>query len=1062
MLEQPSSTPSSSEERITRVAVLRLLQNLGYGYLRQREVHLEREGNLSNVLLEEVLESQLRRLNRINFKGQEREFSDANIQAAILALKNAAATDGLIRANERVYNLLSLGKSFEQKIDGDAKSFTLRYIDWARPETNVFHVTEEFEVEGAGGRGARCLDIALFVNGIPFALIGCKKTGDKNAIEAAISRHSLNQRDDSMPHLYAYSQLLVAIDADEAKYATTGTRAQYWSRWKEQADVTEELRDLVNRPIAKEQKGRLFADRVAHSQRHYDELNVEDRPVSDRDKAIYCLLRPERLIELARQFVVFDGGRKKIARPQQYFAVKKTIDKIKRVDADGRRAGGVIWHTQGSGKTLTMVMLAKALALEENVSDPRIVLVTDRIELDEQIWGAFHSCGKEPVKATTGRHLLELLSQNKFAVITTVIDKFATAVKTSNYQNTSNDIFALVDESHRGQYGEAGARMRRTLPNACYIGFTGTPLKKKDKNTAVRFGGFIDAYTIDQAVRDKAITPLLYEGRHVPQEIDRAAIDAWFERMAGPLTADQRRDLKRKISSPTRLNQADRRIYMIAADISDHFAKNVPKPFKAQLATGSKLAALKYKQCLDEIGSVSSEVLISGPDTREGADLRAGNAEIQGFWKRMMERYGAEREYNRAVIEAFNKNDQPEILIVVDKLLTGFDAPRNTVLYLDKMLKEHGLLQAIARVNRLHEGKEFGLIIDYFGVFCELRQALDLYSSFPEFEPDDLALTLADIDQEAAKLPLRHDELREIFTGAERPPTPEVFEELLSDDALRERFYASFSAFNRAMGVAFSSAKFLVARSNQELERYKEELIFFQKLRMRVKRRYADEMDFGEYEARAQALINKHVSAAEVLQITPLTSVFDREKFQAEVDSLESAAAKADTIAYRAKMAIAEKLEEDPFYLRQLSKILEEVISAWRERRLSDVEYLSKAQEVWGALKDSATDALPPELNDREAARAFYEVVNGVFTRMGVPSADARMISVEAALEIDGIVQKNKIVDWASNVDAQNEISNQIDDYLYLLKEQRGIDMSFEEMDRIINESIEIAKNKYA
>src|SRR6266545_776036 len=694
MIGPLSSLPSLLEDHVSQIPALQLLQNLGYVYLRREEVHLERGGKLSNALLEGVMEKQLRRLNRISFKGADHEFSDANIHAAIQTLKDVALTDGPMRANERIYDLISLGKSFEQAIDGDTKSFTLNYIDWKRPENNVFHVNEEV------GR-------------------------------------------------------------------------------------------LINKPLMKWQKDKLFSDRFAYAQRYFDELEMTGRAVTEQDRAIYCLLRPERLIELARQFIVFDAGQKKIARYQQYFAVKKILERIKRVGADGRRAGGVIWHTQGSGKSLTMVMMAKAIALEESVVDPRIVLVTDRIDLDDQIWATFHSCGKEPMKATTGRHLLELLARKKAAVITTVIDKFETAVKASNYQSDSNNIFALVDESHRSQYGETNARMQKVLPNACYIGFTGTPLKKKDKNTAAKFGGIIDAYTIDEAVRDKAVAPLLYEGRGVPRG-------------------------------------ADRRIFAVARDISEHFSQNVPKPFKAQLATESKIAAIKYKQCLDEIGLVTSEVLISGPEAREGDEAfeRAGDEEVRAFWRRMMERYGSEKEYNRSLIEAFNKSGEPEIIIVVDKLLTGFDSPRNMVLYLDKGLKGHALLQAIARVNRLREGKEFGFIIDYFGVIGELGEALDLYTSLSEFEREDLTSALTDISEETAELPRRHSELWDIFKGQGGRNDEEAFERALADEELRGRFYEKFSAFNRTMSVSFSSAKFINDTPREELERYKKDLVF--------------------------------------------------------------------------------------------------------------------------------------------------------------------------------------------------------------------------------------------
>ncbi len=1075
MTKRPSSSPSFPpsflEDHVSQIPALQLLQNLGYVYLRQQEVYLERRGNLSNALLEGVLEKQLRRLNRINYKGGEHAFSDENIRAAIQTLKDVALTDGLIRANERIYDLISLGKSFEQRVEGDTKSFTLNYVDWKRPENNVFHVAEEFEVERSGG-GQTCRpDIALFVNGIPFVVIECARPDEKDAIKTAVSRHLRHQQGDYIPRLFVYSQMLLAINDDDAKYATTGTPFEFWARWRERPGGNEDINEtineeagrLVHKPLTKGQNDKLFADRFAYARRYFDELDPGWRPVTEQDKAIYCLLRPERLIELARQFIVFDAGKKKIARYQQYFAVKKTLERIKRVDADGKRAGGVIWHTQGSGKSLTMVMLAKAIALEESIADPRIALVTDRVELDDQIWSAFHSCGKEPVKATTGRHLLELLARDKAAVITTVIDKFETAVKTSSYQNDSNNIFVLVDESHRSQYGENNARMQKVLPNACYIGFTGTPLKKKDKNTAAKFGGIIDAYTIDQAVRDKATVPLLYEGRRIPREIDERAIDAWFERAGERLTPDQRRDLKEKLYSLRRLSLDDQRIFMVAWDISEHFSRNVPRSFKAQLATGSKIAAIKYKECLDELGLVTSEVLISGPDTRESdEDLeRASEKEIRAFWKQIMEKYGDEKEYNRSLIEAFNRSDEPEIIIVVNKLLTGFDSPRNAVLYLDKGLKEHGLLQAVARVNRLSEGKEFGFVIDYFGVLGELDKALDLYTSLPEFEREDLALALTDISEETSKLSRRYSELWEVFkeTGGRR--SEEEFERRLAGEGARERFYARFSEFNRTMSVAFSSAKFVNDTPREKLEQYRKDLVFFQKLRVSLKQRYAEEIDFREYESKLQTLIGKHVSANENLQIRPLAPIFDKEEFQSRIDEIDSPSSKAQTIISHTKKTILDKIDEDPLFYRRCWLALEAVIDAWREERISGAEYLKQVAEVMNKVRDRSDDDLPPELRNEDVATAFYGVVNDVFGKLKIPAPDASKIAIETALKIDRIVQERRIVDWTLKPDVQNEMRNQIEDCLYELKNQREIDLGPGDMDFIIESSINIARTNY-
>ncbi|MBO0862740.1 MAG: type I restriction endonuclease subunit R [Chloracidobacterium sp.] len=1030
MRERPSLSPALIDDHISQIPALQLLQNLGYVYLRREEAHLERGGKLSNALLEGVLEKQLRRLNRINFKGADHEFSDANIHAAIQALKDVVLTDGLIRANERIYDLLSLGKSFEQTIDGDTKSFTLNYVDWKRSENNVYHVTEEFEIERADRPGTCRADAVLFVNGIPFAVIECSRPNEKDAIRKAVAKLLRNQQ--YIPKLFAYSQILLAITHKEAIYGTTGTPHEFWARWREREDVSEEVGKLVNRALTKEQKDKLFAGSFAYARRYFDESEMEGREGAEQDRAIYCLLRPERLIELTRQFIVFDAGRKKIARYQQYFAVKKTMETIKRIGADGRRSGGVIWHTQGSGKSLTMVMMAKAIALEESVSDPRIVLVSDRIDLDDQIWATFHSCGKEPVKASTGRHLLELLSQRKAAVITTVIDKFEIAVKASNYKNDSCDIFALIDESHRSQYGETNARMQKVLPNACYIGFTGTPLKKKDKDTARKFGGVIDSYTIDEAVRDKAVVPILYEGRPI---------------------------------SPAGGSMGmDRRILTIARDISEHFSKNIPKPFKAQLATESKMAAIKYKQYLDEIGAVTSEVLISAPEAREGDETieRAGHEEVQAFWRRMMERYGNEKEYNRSLIEAFNKSDEPKIIIVVDKLLTGFDSPRNAVLYLDKSLKEHSLLQAIARVNRLSEGKEFGFIVDYFGVLGALGKALDLYTTLSEFDREDLTLALTDISEEIAKLPKRRAELWGIFKGIEERKNEEALEQSLGAEDLRERFYENFSRFNRTMSVAFSSASFKSDTPGEILEGYKKDLVFFQKLRVKMKQRYAEEIDFHEHEEKLQKLIDSHTSSIGKLRIPPLVPIFDHEVFQVQVNMAESAASKAETIANRTRKAIEEKMEEDPSFYINSSMTLDKVVLDWREGRITDAESLDHVTKVMTRVRDRSGAGLPTELQNRDAALAFYGMLNDVFGKLKTLPPDADKIATETALRIDSIIQKIRIVDWISNSDVQNEMRNQIEDYLYELKKDRRIDLGPEEMDSILEGSINIARNKYA
>ncbi|MBA2621028.1 MAG: type I restriction endonuclease subunit R [Acidobacteria bacterium] len=1052
--------PSFLEDHISQIPALQLLQNMGYTYLRPAETYLMRGGKLSNVLLENILEKQLRRLNKIRFKGAEYDFSDANIKAAIDKLKDVPF-DGLVRTSEKIYDLLSLGESFEQTINGDKKSFSLSYIDWGKPENNVFHVSEEFEVERTGSYDKRRPDIVLFVNGIPFVVIECKRPDEKDSLEQAISQHLRNQRKDEIPHLFTFTQMLLAVNKNEARYATTGTAKKFWANWREREDITEKVRYLINKPLNREDKDRLFGERFAYVRHYFDDIEAEGRQLHEQDCALYSLYRPDRLLDLTYKFIVFDAGQKKIARYQQYFTVGNTLERVHHFEADGNRKGGVIWHTQGSGKSLTMVMLAKVLALDETIKNPRIVLVTDRVDLDDQIYNTFRACGKEPVKAKTGEHLFDLLSEDKEAIITTLIHKFENVVEKKGYKNQSSEIFVLVDEGHRSNYKTFHQNMRKTLPKACYIGFTGTPLLKKEKNTVSQFGGFIDTYNIRRAVEDKAVVPILYEGRHVVQEVADKAIDKWFEVATKPLTPEQRIDLKRKFSTANQLNKADRRIYLTAYNIGEHFAENWQGTWaKAQLACDSKSSALKFKKYLDEFGMVSSEVLISAPDTREGNEdvTETAENEIQAFWSKMMERFGTEEEYNKQIINQFKNADEPEIVIVVDKLLTGFDAPRNTVLYITRNLKEHKLLQAIARVNRLYEGKDFGYVIDYFGVLKELGEAMEIYGSLAGFDADDVDDSLTDIKTEIDKLPQRHSELLDIFKTIKNKLDEEEYELFLADEAERTKFYEKFSAFNRTLGIALSSFDFNQNTPEDRIKLYKKHLGFFQKLRASVKSRYAETVDYKEYEAKVQKLIDTHVSAEEVLQIVEPVNIFEQDKFQVELDKLKTTAARADTIAHRTKKTISEKMEEDPYFYRRFSKILEEAIEDFRLKRLSEANYLKQVTDVMNAVLTRDGDDFPAGLRHNENAKAFFGVVNEILSRMPIAVEKSKDTAVEIALEIDGIISRNKVVDWLNNSDAQNRIRNEVDDYLYSVRENQVVDLDFDAMDRIIEESLEIAR----
>lgn len=632
----------------------------------------------------------------------------------------------MIPVNQDLYeNVLTQGISLEQTIDGNRRSHSLHYIDWGHPENNVYHVTDEFSVQRRGHNATRRPDIVLFVNGIPLVIIECKRSDlssskNEKPVFQGITQHMRNQKwDDEIPSLYVYSQLLLSVAVNDARYATTFTPAKFWSVWQDEVDINDVVSEHINRPLSDGDKQKLYhhAKReYSYKMQHYFDALIEaGRLPTEQDRTIYAMLRPQRLLELCYQYIVFDHDVKKIARYQQYFAIRATIDRVAHRHGESR-TGGLIWHTTGSGKSLTMVMLSKALALHPSICNPRVVLVTDRISLDDQITKTFRACGKKAAQAASGTDLGKLIKDTSNDIITTIIDKFETTAK-NKVLDTSADIFVLVDESHRGQFGTSHARMKQVFPNACYIGFTGTPLLAKDKKTADRFGGFIHKYTMRQAVDDGAVLPLLYEGRIADMDLNHTQLDLWFERRTKDLNDDQLIDLKRKMSRSDEVNRVEQRIQFIAYDVAQHFKKNVDSGFKAQLATPSKEVGLMYREAL-LAEDIRCELMISPPDTREGntdvGQLQTPKAEQ--FWKEMMNRYGSEKNYNDGIRAQFKDPDGLQIVIVVDKWLVGFDEPRNKVLYVDKPLKEHGLLQAIARVNRLFDGKDYGYIIDYRGI----------------------------------------------------------------------------------------------------------------------------------------------------------------------------------------------------------------------------------------------------------------------------------------------------------------------------------------------------------
>ena len=1013
---------------------IELLRSMGYTYISPKDCERQR-GSRYHVLLKDILRGQLRKLNRYSYAGAENEFSAANIERAMEEL-DEPLTDGLVRTSEKIYDALLLGKSYPETVGGGKSlSFNLKYIDWEHPENNLVHVTEEFAVDSLDKQHNARPDIVLFINGIPFAVIECK--APHIPVEQAVEQMIRNQQADYIPQLFKYAQIVMATNKNTVKYATAGTPKKFWSVWKEQDTA------FLDSGLAQ-----FVADSVP----------------TEQDRNIISLFRQERLTELTRYFVLFDANVKKICRYQQYFAIREIMKTVAQQDSRGNRQGGVIWHTQGSGKSLTMVMLAKYILMELAACNPRVVMVTDRKELDGQIAATFSHTRLNPARATSGRHLVELVTSGKADVVTTIINKFNTAERLAA-RNTSRDVFVLIDESHRSNYGSMAAKMRTVFPNACYIGFTGTPLMKREKNTLTKFGKLIHKYTIQDGVEDGAIVPLIYEGRFVEQKVDEENIDMWFRQTTKRLTDPQKEDLRQKWSSIRRLTSTDARIKRIALDINNHFILGFKDTgFKAMLATNYKRDAIRYLKCFEQFGDLNCAVVISPPDMRESVDdIDEGtDHEVIEYWEKMMKQYGDADTYEEAMKNKFC-DGEIDILIVCSKLLTGFDAPICQVLYIDKELKEHGLLQAIARTNRLHDGKEYGLIVDYRGLIQELDAAMDMYSGagLENFESGDLRGVVIDVLEALGQLRTAYTNLIDIFTDIKNLDDTEAVEVALADEKRREQFYNLLCAFGRALNLALNSEQVYAALPGEERKKYQDCFVFFSKVRRSVKIRYCDAVDNSEYEPLMQNLLDTHLSVAGLKQITSPVDILNKDDFEQELEELGSLHAKADAITSRLSKSISAKYEENPAYYDSFSKRIKDALDQYKEKVISEAEYLAKMRSILEDYRSGKSSVSYPErIKHNVHAQAFYGVITALFDDAQVEGMTPDF-AAEIAEEITAIIAKHSCVDWTNNQTIHNRISQDIDDLFYAYEKSRGLVLSFDLIDKVIENVKTVALRRF-
>jgi len=1081
--------PKFQEEYSAKLPALALLNNLGWSYLSPEEALAARAGKPDQVVLMHLLREQLAK-RTFTFGGQEYSLSDKAIDNLIAEVNSPALNQGLLTANERLYNHLMYGISVTEFIDGKKANPTIALIDWHHPTNNSFVFTEEFTVTRANGVESRRPDIVCFVNGIPLVVIEAKRP-DGNAkkvptIGEGISQTLRNQRHDEIPRLFVYSQLLLSINGHDGRYGTCGTSAKFWATWREEDLSDAEMYIIKNQKLLPQQLDKLFDHRPVAARDWYQGLVAAgELAVTGQDKLLISLLLPERLLDMVRFYTLFDKKvGKVVARYQQVFGIKRLIERINTKRPDGSREGGVIWHTTGSGKSLTMVFLSKALILHERLKQCRIVVVTDRVDLENQLSRTFISSGelsgkrdKSAAIATSGRRLAEQIGKGTERIIFSLIQKFNTAIRQPECINTSSDIIVLIDEGHRSQGGENHIRMMQALPKAAFVAFTGTPLLKDDKTTN-KFGSIIHAYTMQRATDDKAVTPLLYEERIPDLDVNERALDSWFERITEGLSDQQKTDLKRKYASKGQIYTADDRIRLIALDIANHFVKNIDEGLKGQLACDSKAAAIKYKKYLDEVGLFECAVVISAPDTREGnTEVDESTApEVVKWWKENVGQQD-EQSYTRNVIDRFDKDDSLKLLIVVDKLLTGFDEPKNAVLYIDKQLKGHNLIQAIARVNRLHPKKKFGLLIDYRGILKELDTTIEKYQKLASrtqggYEIDDLAGLYNQMSTEYKRLPQLYKNLWAIFDGVKNRQDTEQLRQVLVPRIeekngelvdvhlkIREDFYEALTEFTSCLKVALQSATFFEDKSFSEDDRrhYKETVKQFSSLRQLVQQDAGERIDYDEYAEQVKKLLDKHVVGVEVREPDGVYEVNKMGQVQPDEWSEDKTRNETDIIKTRVTRMIEQELRDDPYAQEAFSKLLRQAIEEAEKLFEHPLKQYMLFREFEEQVHERRLNDIPDVFAGNHHAQAYF----GVFKKMlpevfSITDSQVQDKWIKLAFDVDRSVETSVAENSINPQNIEADIRKKLLPLMF--KECKAIGGGMDQAKRIVEMIVQITR----
>ena len=1018
--------PESQERAINQ------LRSMGYVYVSPAEAEIKRE-HLSKVIFRDELRKFLS-AQSFTYRSKITAFADSTIGKAIDDI-DVPLQNGLLPTSKAIYDTLLFGRSYEEHLhDGGKQSFDLNFIDWEHPEKNIWQVTEEFSVERPNGKFARP-DIIIMVNGIPLVVIECKRSGVD--VSEGIKQNVRNWHPDYIPQLFKFSQLVIAMNPNDVRYGTCGTPAEFFVKWQEEDVQWQE----------------------AEVRKHIKSSNI-----TNQDRAIISLLTPERLLKLIRYYVFYDNGLKKVARYQQFFGVENIMKRITGADKAGTQSG-FIWHTQGSGKSLTMVMLTKRILAEKSMRNYRFVLICDRVNLIKQLRDNFIKTGLAPIHAKTGKGLISLLEKQENTIITTTINKFETAAR-AKCKIYDNNIILLVDESHRSHSRDLHNYMIETLPNAIKLGFTGTPLLKKEVATYKKFGPIIgNPYKFADGIRDGVIVPLVYEGRIVEQNLSSPVIDDYFQSIIAPLTDEQKEDMRKKWSRFLPLAQTEQRLSMIAFDIHHHFSTYCkPRGFKAMVTASRRAAAIELADKINTMGGIRAAALICQENTSDGEEEELTTnekAKIRNFFKTKVEPvWGTNYEgYEDWVKNNINNGDDLDIVVVKDMLLTGFDAPPLAVLYIDKSLKEHTLLQAIARVNRIHQGKDFGLIVDYYGIFGKLNIAMDMYNTEKsQIDQTFLEESISTVSGKKEELFSAYSDLLKIFEERnvnlhDSQACQNIFTEEDNSDAknLRKDFYEKLRIFSSLLEITLSSYTLYKEIGFDKIQELKNALSFFQKLRRALMLIHGEKVDFSKYEDGIRSLLDTFVTSQPVQQKTEAVMLHDTNAMNKQMAELEGKKAKAAYIKTRLVAELEGKRYEDPLMFKKFSDRIKNTLEEYRQQR-DENAYLEKMQQLADDFKQGFIGQhYPACIANDQKSKAFYGIAVEILGKYGdMDDAEYENAMGNLAMEINQAICELARVDWHHNNSIHKNMTQAIEDLIWDFADDHNFDIDMDELDKML------------